>query len=146
MTARAGRHLEGMLHRGFTTVRDAGGADSGHRIAVEKGLFPGPRLFVSGKILSQTGGHGDHRAIADTCGCSAVSGGMSVIADGVDEVRKAVRENVRQGVDQIKIMGGGGVSSPGDKLVHPQYSLEEIDAIVDEADRCGPLCHGAYLQ
>ena len=137
MTARAGRHLEGMLHRGFTTVRDAGGADSGHRIAVEKGLFPGPRLFVSGKILSQTGGHGDHRAIADTCGCSAVSGGMSVIADGVDEVRKAVRENVRQGADQIKIMGGGGVSSPGDKLVHPQYSLEEIDAIVDEADRCG---------
>jgi imidazolonepropionase-like amidohydrolase len=62
---------------------------------------------------------------------------MSVIADGVDQVRKAVRENVRQDVDQIKIMGGGGVSSPGDKLVHPQYSLEEIDAIVDEADRCG---------
>ena len=55
---------------------------------------------------------------------------MSVIADGVDEVRKAVRENVRQGVDQIKIMGGGGVSSPGDKLIHPQYSLDEIDAIV----------------
>ena len=137
MTARAGRHLEGMLARGFTTVRDAGGADSGHRTAVEKGLFPGPRLFVSGKILSQTGGHGDHRAIADTCGCSTVEGGMSIIADGVDEVRKAVRENVRQGVDQIKIMGGGGVSSPGDKLVHPQYSLEEIDAIVDEAERCG---------
>ena len=137
MTARAGVHLAGMVQRGFTTVRDAGGADLGHRTSVEKGLFPGPRLFVSGRILSQTGGHGDHRAIADTCGCAQVAGGMSVIADGVDEVRKAVRENVRQGVDQIKIMGGGGVASPGDKLVHPQYSLEEIDAIVDEAERCG---------
>ncbi len=137
MTARAGRHLDGMLQRGFTTVRDAGGADSGHRGAVEQGLFPGPRLFVSGKILSQTGGHGDHRAIADACSCETVAGGMSVIADGVDAVRKAVRENVRQGVDQIKIMGGGGVASPGDKLVHPQYSLEEIAAIVDETERCG---------
>jgi len=137
MTARACRHLEGMLQRGFTTVRDAGGADPGHRHAVEKGLIQGPRLLVSGKILSQTGGHGDHRAIADTCGCSTVAGGMSVIADGVDEVRKAVRENVRQGVDQIKIMGGGGVSSPGDQLAHPQYSLEEVVAIVDEAERCG---------
>ena len=137
MTARAGQHLEGMLQRGFTTVRDAGGADSGHRSAVEKGLFPGPRLFVSGKILSQTGGHGDQRAIADFCSCESVSGGMSIIADGVDAVRKAVRENVRQGVDQIKIMGGGGVASPGDKLIHPQYSLEEIAAIVDEAERCG---------
>ena len=137
LTARAGRHLEGMLNRGFTTVRDAGGADAGHRAAVEKGLFPGPRLFVSGRILSQTGGHGDHRGAADTCQCSAQVGGTSIIADGVDEVRKAVRENARQGVDQIKIMAGGGVSSPGDKLVHPQYSLEEITAIVDEAERCG---------
>jgi imidazolonepropionase-like amidohydrolase len=137
LTARAGRHLAGMLHRGFTTVRDAGGADQGHKAAVEKGLFAGPRLFVSGRILSQTGGHGDHRGRADTCSCSSQIGGVAVIADGVDEVRKAVRENVRQGVDQIKIMAGGGVSSPGDKLIHPQYALEEIEAIVDEADRCG---------
>jgi imidazolonepropionase-like amidohydrolase len=137
LTARAGVHLAGMLQRGFTTVRDAGGADQGHKAAVEKGLFPGPRLFVSGRILSQTGGHGDHRGRADTCSCSSQIGGVSVIADGVDEVRKAVRENVRQGVDQIKIMAGGGVSSPGDKLVHPQYSLSEIEAITDEADRCG---------
>jgi len=137
MTARAGRHLEGMLRRGFTTVRDAGGADYGHKAAVDKGLFLGPRMFVSGKILSQTGGHGDHRGRADVCSCASHAGGIAVIADGVDEVRKAVRENVRQGVDQIKIMGGGGVSSPGDKLIHPQYSLEEIAAIVDEAQRCG---------
>lgn len=138
MTARAGRQLSEMIDRGFTTVRDAGGADAGHRAAVEKGMFKGPRLFVSGKILSQTGGHGDHRARADHCSCSTASGtGTSVIADGVDAVRKAVRENARQGVDQIKIMAGGGVSSPGDKLKHPQYSLDEIRAITDEADRCG---------
>ena len=137
MTARAGRHLEGMVSRGFTTVRDAGGADQGHRAAVEKGLFVGPRMFVSGKILSQTGGHGDHRGRADVCACSTHQGGTAVIADGIDEVRKAVRENIRQGVDQIKIMAGGGVSSPGDKLVHPQYSIEEIETIADEADRCG---------
>ncbi|WP_323766295.1 amidohydrolase family protein [Marinovum sp.] len=137
LTARAGMHLKGMLMRGFTTVRDAGGADQGHRAAVEKGVFTGPRLFVSGRILSQTGGHGDHRGRADTCHCSAEIGGTSVIADGVDAVRKAVRENARQGVDQIKIMAGGGVSSPGDKLIHPQYSMEELYAIVDETERCG---------
>ncbi|SHF74904.1 Imidazolonepropionase [Kaistia soli DSM 19436] len=135
MTARAGRHLEGMLHRGFTTVRDAGGADSGHRAAVEKGLFKGPRLFVAGRVLSQTGGHGDHRGRAETCNCQEALGGLTCVCDGIDEVRKAVRENLRQGVDHIKIMAGGGVSSPGDKLRHPQYSVEEISVIVEEAER-----------
>jgi len=137
MTARAGRHLEGMLHRGFTTVRDAGGADYGHKAALEKGLFKGPRLFVAGRILSQTGGHGDHRGRAETCSCAEALGSLTCIADGIAEVRKAVRENIRQGVDHIKIMAGGGVSSPGDKLVHPQYSLDEIAAIVDEAGLAG---------
>lgn len=137
MTARSGLHLGGMIARGFTTIRDAGGADQGHKAAVEKGLFKGPRMFVSGRILSQTGGHGDHRGRAEVCNCGAALGGVGIIADGVDEVRKAARENIRQGCDQIKIMAGGGVSSPGDKLVHPQYSLEEIAAIADEADRAG---------
>jgi imidazolonepropionase-like amidohydrolase len=136
MTARAGLHLSAMLRRGFTTIRDAGGADAGHRAAVEKGLWAGPRMFVAGKVLSQTGGHGDHRGRADTCTCSSTIG-ISTIADGVDEVRRAVRENIRQGADQIKIMAGGGVSSPGDKLIHPQYSLDEITAIADEANRAG---------
>ncbi len=137
MTARAGVHLEGMLHRGFTTVRDAGGADYGHKAALEKGLFKGPRMLVSGRILSQTGGHGDHRGRAETCTCGASLGGITCIADGIDEVRRAARENIRQGCDQIKIMAGGGVSSPGDKLNHPQYSLDEITAIADEANRAG---------
>ncbi|WP_127754811.1 amidohydrolase family protein [Devosia sp. 1566] len=137
MSARAGEHLEGILKRGFTTIRDAGGADQGHKAAVEKGIWTGPRMFVAGKILSQTGGHGDHRGRADTCSCSSQLGGTAIIADGVDQVRWAVRENVRQGVDQIKIMAGGGVSSPGDKLIHPQYSLQEIETITEEADRVG---------
>ncbi len=137
LTARAGRHWKGMLARGFTTVRDAGGADFGHKAALEKGLFVGPRVFVSGKILSQTGGHGDHRGRADFCSCGTSIGGISVIADGVDAVRLAVRENVRQGVDQIKIMAGGGVSSPADELVHPQYSMDELAAITDETTMTG---------
>jgi len=104
MTARSSKILREMLLRGFTTVRDAGGADYGHKMAIEKEYFIGPRLFVSGKILSQTGGHGDHRGRADFCECAINSGGIEIIADGVDEVRKAVREQIRQGVDQIKIM------------------------------------------
>ena len=137
MTARSSKILREMLLRGFTTVRDAGGADYGHKMAIEKEYFIGPRLFVSGKILSQTGGHGDHRGRADFCECAINSGGIEIIADGVDEVRKAVREQIRQGVDQIKIMAGGGVSSPADELNNLQYSKEELMAIVDEATRAG---------
>ncbi|MDE0304892.1 MAG: amidohydrolase family protein [Albidovulum sp.] len=137
LTARAGLHLGGMLSRGFTTVRDAGGADYGHKAALQKGLFTGPRMFVSGRILSQTGGHGDHRGRASLCSCGTSIGGISVIADGVDAVRYAARENIRQGVDQIKIMAGGGVASPGDELIHPQYSMDELFAIADEAERFG---------
>ena len=137
MTARAGRHLEGMLRRGFTTVRDAGGADYGHKSALEQGLFVGPRMFVSGKILSQTAGHGDHRGKASACSCGSSAESIAVIADGVDAVRRAVRENLRRGVDQIKIMAGGGVASPGDELAYPQYSMDELTAITDEAGRFG---------
>ncbi|MDE0530159.1 MAG: amidohydrolase family protein [Albidovulum sp.] len=137
LTACAGLHLGGMLSRGFTTVRDAGGADYGHKAALQKGLFTGPRMFVSGRILSQTGGHGDHRGRASLCSCGTSIGGISVIADGVDAVRYAARENIRQGVDQIKIMAGGGVASPGDELIHPQYSMDELFAIADEAERFG---------
>jgi len=137
MTARAGLHLAGMVQRGFTTVRDAGGADQGHRAAVEKGLFAGPRLFVSGRILSQTGGHGDHRGRANTSAWSDDLCALSVIVDGVEAVRAAARENLRQGVDQIKIMAGGGVSSPSDELARAQFSLDELRAIVEEANRWG---------
>jgi imidazolonepropionase-like amidohydrolase len=140
ITAHALSTLEGMLLRGFTTVRDAGGADAGHRQAVEHGIFRGPRLFVAGRAISQTGGHGDPRTSAnqfEPCECAAhLSGfGLGRIADGVAEVRKAVRDEIRQGADQVKLMAGGGVTSQSDPIDQLQYSDEEIAAVVDEARR-----------
>lgn len=140
ITAHALRTLDGMLMRGFTTVRDAGGADAGHRQAVERGLCRGPRLFVAGRAISQTGGHGDPRTPAnqfDPCACASHLAGFGLgrIADGVAEVRKAVRDEIRQGADQIKLMAGGGVTSQSDPIDQLSYSDEEILAVVDEARR-----------
>ncbi|WP_010408714.1 metal-dependent hydrolase family protein [Citromicrobium sp. JLT1363] len=140
MSARAGRILEGMLQRGFTTVRDAAGADWGIKRAVEDGLIAGPRLFIAGRALSQTGGHGDFRALTDdrdVCHCQHALAFTSRIADGIDDVRRAVREELRRGADQIKIMVSGGVSSPHDPLDKNQYSPSEIAVIVEEAQRRG---------
>jgi imidazolonepropionase-like amidohydrolase len=138
ITALAGQVLNGMLMSGFTTVRDAGGADFGHKRAVELGYFTGPRLFVAGRAISQTGGHGDARSPADTrepCACVYLTAGIGRIADGVPDVRRAVRDEIRLGADQIKIMAGGGVSSQSDPIDSLQYSTEELVAAVDEADR-----------
>jgi len=140
MTARAGRILEGMLQRGFTTVRDAAGADWGIKQAVQDGLIQGPRLFIAGPALSQTGGHGDFRSRTDdrdVCHCQHALAFTSRIADGIDDVRKAVREELRKGADQIKIMVSGGASSPHDPLECNQYSPSEIRVIVEEATRRG---------
>lgn len=139
VAARAARLLQETLLRGFTTIRDMGGADAGLRRAVEEGLFAGPRLFVSGRPLSQTGGHGDMRNPADACPACALraEASMMVVADGVDGVRRAAREEIRRGVDQIKIMASGGVSSPADPVDYDQYALDEIAAVVDEAARAG---------
>jgi imidazolonepropionase-like amidohydrolase len=132
----ARRVLEGMLARGFTTVRDAGGADWGLAEAVERGLVRGPRIFFSGRVLSQTGGHGDFRSREDTpdlCGCRIHTSGFSHVADGVPAVRKAAREELRRGATQVKIMASGGVASPSDPIWNLQYSPEEMRAIVEEA-------------
>ncbi len=134
---RAREIMEGMLARGFTTVRDAGGADFGLAMAVENGLIAGPRLFYSGKALSQTGGHGDFRRLTleiDTCACSSMAAELAQIADGVPEVQKAARNELRRGAHQIKIMGSGGVASPQDPVWNLQYSEDEIRAIVWEAE------------
>ena len=95
VTARASRVLTGMLRRGFTTVRDVGGADYGLAQAIEEGYLEGPRLIFGGRALSQTGGHGDWRSrgrqIIDLCPCCPTLG---VICDGVDGVRRAAREEI----------------------------------------------------
>ena len=134
--AHAGKLLEAMLRRGFTTVRDAGGADWGLKEAVRLGIINGPRLFIAGLALSQTGGHADLRAptvAVDACPCCTLRAGLGRIADGVTEVRRAARDELRKGADQIKIMASGGIASPTDPIDATQYSLEEITAIVEEA-------------
>ncbi len=133
----AGRVLEAMLRRGFTTVRDAGGADWGIAEAVRRGLVKGPRLFFSGRTLSQTGGHGDYTPRSDganLCACQIHSNGFSHVADGVPAVRKAAREELRRGATQVKVMASGGVASPSDPIWNLQYSTEELRAIVEEAE------------
>jgi len=137
MTAEASIILDRMLARGFTTIRDAAGGDWGLREAVERGFLRGPRLFISGRGLSQTVGHGDfRRRTEDTIPCSCASALQTTtrIADGVDQVRRAVRDELRKGADQIKVMVSGGVSSPFDPLECRQYSEAELCAAVEEAN------------
>jgi imidazolonepropionase-like amidohydrolase len=136
LTLQAAKVLEAMLQRGFTTIRDAAGADGGLAEAVEDGLVHGPRIFPSGMALSQTGGHGDTRPRTqpvDTCACCAGGLAMSRIADGVAECRRAARDELRKGATQIKIVASGGVASPYDPILNLQYSEEEVRAIVEEA-------------
>jgi imidazolonepropionase-like amidohydrolase len=137
---RSGRNLTQLLDQGFTTVRDAGGADAGYRRAVEQGVVAGPRLRVSGRPLSQTGGHGDGRLATehgDVYACGAQVGMLSRIADGPDQVLAAAREELRRGADQIKVMAGGGVMSPTDRLESTQFSLPELQAAVAAATSAG---------
>jgi len=130
---KAATMMSAMLDRGFTSVRDTGGADYGLCDAQAEGLIRGPRLFFGGRALSQTGGHGDHREraehlIDDHPGCSTRR-----IADGVDEVRRAARDELRKGAHHIKVMASGGVASPTDRVDSTQYSMEELSAAVEEA-------------
>lgn len=124
-----------MLHRGFTTVRDCGGATLALKEAIEEGVFPGPRIFLAGKALSQTGGHADMRGRHDYEQCpGGCQTGVGHLCDGVPEVMKAARSELRQGSDFIKIMASGGVSSPTDALTNVQFTPEEIQAIVKVAE------------
>jgi imidazolonepropionase-like amidohydrolase len=126
------------LMQGFTTVRDAGGADYGFRMVLEEGHFPGPRLLVSGRYISQTGGHGDKRRRSEwTDPIDCCVGMVGFIADGPDEVRRAARENIRRDVDQIKIMASGGAMSPSDELDTTQFTVAEMRAAVEEAQAVG---------
>jgi imidazolonepropionase-like amidohydrolase len=148
LAAKGAVAMRAMLHRGFTTLRDTGGADYGIKAAVEQGLFEGPRLFIAGQPLSQTGGHADHRLRTEGhmfCACCSGLAWTARVADGVPDVIKATRDELRKGADHIKIMVSGGVASQADPLESLQYRIDEIEAAVDEATRWGTyVCAHAY--
>ena len=148
MTARAMVLLRAMLDRGFTAVRDTGGADWGLKAAVDQGFIAGPRLFIAGRAIGPTGGHSDGRRRTDpgaACRCCNALVFSMGIADGEAAVRKAVREEMRQGCDQVKIMMSGGVASPYDPLDSMQFSLAEVAAAVEETHAFGRyVCAHAY--
>lgn len=133
---RSAQIMKGMLKRGFTTVRDLGGAPYSLAEAVALGLTPGPRLFVCGKALSKTGGHSDSRPRYDTYDANRWANNFATlgrVADGVDEVRRACRQELRQGASFIKVMANGGIASPTDPIHWYGYSVDELKAAVEEA-------------
>eukprot|EP00516_Mucochytrium_quahogii_P003769 CAMPEP_0203750150 /NCGR_PEP_ID=MMETSP0098-20131031/4429_1 /ASSEMBLY_ACC=CAM_ASM_000208 /TAXON_ID=96639 /ORGANISM=" , Strain NY0313808BC1" /LENGTH=419 /DNA_ID=CAMNT_0050639317 /DNA_START=21 /DNA_END=1277 /DNA_ORIENTATION=+ len=141
---RGAKALEMILSHGFTTIRDAGGADGSMASAVDAGLIDGPRVFPSCKVLSQTCGHGDFLSAhgvedGDGCKCSQIHSlkNCSFVADGADSVRKCCRDNFKNTATQIKICASGGVMSPKDPLHVVQYTPEEIRAAVLEAEHFG---------
>ncbi|HEX8665442.1 MAG TPA: amidohydrolase family protein [Beijerinckiaceae bacterium] len=147
-TARAAALMRAMIDRGFTTVRDTGGADWGIKSAVEAGHIPGPRLFIAGQAIGPTGGHSDPRRRTDfgtRCHCCNAMAFTMCVSDGVSEVRKSAREQMRQGADHVKIMMSGGVASPYDPLDSLQFSPQEVAAAVEEAQAFGRyVCAHAY--
>ena len=138
-TYRVGQILEETLQMGFTTVRDAGLADLGFKLAVERGYINGPRMLICNSMISQTGGHGDFRQRLDPRPPLAPHGvcSMPVICDGPDKVRSAAREQLRNGAGHIKVMAAGGGMSPTDQLDTTQYTVEELRAAVQEAQAAG---------
>jgi len=134
----AAASAEKQLMRGFTTVRDVGGPAFSLKKAIDEGLVKGPRIYPSGATISQTGGHGDFGGYTDV---PRIPGqlsylersGLTIIADGGDQVLMRTRELLRQGATQIKVMAGGGVSSSYDPLDVTQYTEEEIRAAVSAA-------------
>ncbi|WP_333712940.1 metal-dependent hydrolase family protein [Yoonia sp.] len=146
----AGQEAGATLMRGFTTVRDTGGPAFGLKMAIDRGVVTGPRIYPSGAMLSQTSGHGDFRllsALPRTDGDLDYTErtGVAAIADGRDEVIRRTREQLMKGASQIKIMAGGGVSSLYDPLDTAQYFLEEMEAAVQAAADWGTyVCAHVY--
>lgn len=124
--------VQQMLRRGFTSVRDCGGASLALKQAIEEGVIQGPRLFIAGHALSQTGGHGDSRGPHDHSDCCGPIA-LGMVCDGVPACIKAAREELRTGADFVKIMSGGGVASPTDRLENVQFTGEEVRAITEVA-------------
>ncbi len=133
---RSAKIMREMLLRGFTTIRDLGGATEGLRAAREEGHFDAPRMVICGKAIGSTGGHTDGRGRWDSRDMQWLEqrlGCLGRIADGVDAVRRACREEIKAGADYIKIMANGGVASPTDPIAFLGYSKDEMRAAVEEA-------------
>lgn len=132
-----------MFMRGFTSVRDAGGPIFPLKAAIDNGKLVGPRIWPSGATISQTAGHGDFRTPEERSRrffgkpSRAEQLGATFIADGRDEVLTAVRENLRFGASQIKLMAGGGISSAYVPIDVTQYTLDQMQAAVDAAEDWG---------
>lgn len=125
------------VERGFTTVRDLGGEVSGLINAITSGVAQGPRIIRAGRMLTQTGGHGDVEGgyrEPPSCACSMRSTTFGIVADGPEAVRKAARHNLRAGSDFLKVHVSGGVASPSDPLESIQYTHEELRIAVVEAE------------
>lgn len=144
VTAHPAGELRALLGRGFTTVRDMGGADYGLAAAVAEGLFPGPRVFYGGKALSPTGGHADLRSAGQHAHDPHYwTPGLGRLCDGVTEVRRAVRDEVRKGAAHLKLMLSGGISSLTDRIDALQFDDDEVRTAVREASAAGLYC-GAH--
>jgi imidazolonepropionase-like amidohydrolase len=140
VTARALVLMRNMLARGFTTVRDVGGADHGLIQVTREGIFPTPRVITSGKALSQTGGHCDFRGRFDSSPPPVTRiplGAIGRVCDGEQEIRRAAREEIKGGADFIKIMANGGCASPTDPIHFLGFSRQELLAVVEEASNAG---------
>ncbi len=139
----ATKDAEAMLMRGITTIRDLSGNTFGLKKAIDEGLVPGPRIYPSGGMISQTAGHGDFRIPNQKHPAyggewpALYQQGHGFLADGPTEVMRAARENLRNGASQIKLATGGGYSSPADPLLGVQYTYEEVKAAVDVAKNWG---------
>jgi imidazolonepropionase-like amidohydrolase len=129
-------HARVTLEAGFTSVRDAGGTPRGVRMAVDQGLFPGPRLRIAVSALSQTGGHGDS-LMPNGANIRPLSELPFTVVDGIEGVRRATREVLRAGADQVKVHTSGGVMSPNDEPGATGFAPDEIAAIVYEARAAG---------
>ncbi len=136
----AARNMEATVRSGITSVRDAGGADAGVRLAAQRGLALGPRMQISLDIISQTGGHGDDYF---PCGASVplfspvYPGKPANIVDGPEEMRRKVREFIRDGADVLKVAASGGVLSQGSDPRRAHFRQQELDVLVEEATAAG---------
>ena len=138
----AGREAQRTLLRGFTSVRDAGGPSFALKRAIAEGAIAGPRIYPSGAFITQTAGHGDFRMrheVPRACGTLSHGEvtGASTIADGVDQVLRAAREQLLLGASQLKVMAGGGIASPYDPIDVTQYTEAELRAAVEAAEDWG---------